>query len=273
MLTTENGRRVFTKAVGPGLNPVTPTMHRKEINVVASIPPDAPVPRLLWSYDEGKGGWVILIFEHAAGLHPAQPWRNRELHRVVAAMERLSTTLTPSPLGDSIAGTASGLFATEICGWRKMLGARPSRLDCLDKWSQRHIETLAAIEETAARVVAGNTLLHMDIRADNILLTPERVWFVDWAHACNGPSWLDVVAFAPSVTMQGGPLPEEVISKHSACGAAESDAITAAVVAIAGYFTRKALLSPPPGLPTIRAFQSAQGLVAREWAMQRTGFS
>ncbi len=271
VLTAYDGRQVFIKAVCPDPNPITPTMHRQEINVVSAMPDAVSVPRLLWSYDEGKDGWVALVFEYVAGRHPVQPWRIDELDRVVAAMEDLGATLTPSPLRNSIVGTASDMFATEICGWRQMVDHPTSLFHRLDEWSRRHLETLAAIEETAVGALAGDTLLHMDIRADNILLTPERVWFLDWPHACNGPSWLDVVAFAPSVAMQGGPPPEEIISKHSACGAADTDPITSAVVSIAGYFTRQALLPPPPGLPTVRAFQAAQGMVARRWAAQRTG--
>ena len=143
----------------------------------------------------------------------------------------------------------------------------------MDEWSRRHIEALVAIEETVGGALEGDTLLNNDIRADNILLTPGRTWFVDWPHASVGPPWLDVVAFAPSVAMQGGPSPEEVISRHSACRSAESDGITAVVVTLAGYFTHKAVQPPPPGLPTVRAFQNAQGVVARKWVAQRTGLS
>ena len=71
--------------------------------------------------------------------------------------------------------------------------------------------------------------------------------------------------------MPGGPTPEEVIAKHSACRAGDGDAITAVVVSIAGYFTRQALQPPPPGIPTVRAFQAAQGVVARRWAAERMG--
>jgi len=44
------------------------------------------------------------------------------------------------------------------------------------------------------------------------------------------------------------------------------------VAAIAGYFTRQSLQPPPPGLPTVRAFQAAQGVVARDWLALRTGW-
>lgn len=270
-LKTDDGRRVFVKAVGPEPNAETPAMHRRESKLVPALPDIAPVARLMWSYDEGEGGWVAMVFEDVEGCHPIRPWRTDELHRVVAAMEDLSQLLTPSPLPVAIAGRASDVFATEIRGWRRLRDEHPSRLAQVDGWSRRHLEALVSVEDTVTEMLEGDTLLHMDIRADNILLTPERVWFVDWPHACVGPEWLDIVAFAPSVTMQGGPPPEEVISMSPACLAADSAAITATVVALAGYFTHKAVQPPPPGLPTVRAFQGAQGFVAREWAAHRMG--
>jgi len=269
-LTVNDGRRFFVKAAGPEPNTATPKAHRREINVVTALPRAAPVPQLLWSHDEGDGGWVVLAFEDVDGYHPMQPWRIDELDRVVASMEELSTLLTPSPLPAAVAGRARDSFSR---GWRQLLDERPSCVEYLDGWSRRHIRTLAAIEETVGPALEGDTLLNHDIRADNILLTPDRVWFVDWPHAFVGPPWLDAVGFAPSVTMQGGPRPEAVISRHSACRNADNDAITAAVVALAGFFTHRAVQPPPPGLPTVRAFQDAQGAIAREWIVQRTGLT
>ena len=135
------------------------------------------------------------------------------------------------------------------------------------------MEALAEIEDTVRGALKGDTLLNIDVRADNILFTTDDTWFVDWPHAIVGPPWLDIVAFAPSVAMQGGPPPEDVIARHSAIGMADYESITAAVVALAGYFTYQAVQPPPPGIPTVRAFQEAQGVVAREWIAQRTGFS
>ena len=270
-LTVDDGRRVFVKAAGPEPNPETPAMHRREASIVSALPCDSPVPRLLWHYDEGEGGWTALVFEDVDGRHPTQPWQTDDLHRVVAAMEDLGTFLTPSPLPADMVGTAGYISASR--GWRQLCDERPSRLDHVDEWSRRHLQTLIAIEETVDDALEGNTLLNNDIRADNILLTPKHVWFVDWPHASVGPPWLDVVAFAPSVTMQGGPPPQDVVSQHSASRTADSDAITAAVVTLAGFFTHRAAQPPPPGLPTVRAFQDAQGVVARNWVAQRTGLS
>lgn len=71
----------------------------------------------------------------------------------------------------------------------------------LDDWSQRHLEQLAELEAEAANAVEGNTLLHFDVRADNVLLSNEQVWFFDWPHAHTGAAWVDAVGFAPSVAM------------------------------------------------------------------------
>ena len=271
-LTADDGSRVFAKAVGPEPNADSPAFHRREIAIAAALPDSAPVPRLLWSYDEGNGGWVLLLFQNIDGRHPTQPWLLDELDRVVAAMEELAETLTPSPLPASVVGTAGERFLGRR-SWRRLRDERPSRLDRVDDWSRRHLDTLTAIEDSIDDALTGDTLLNYDVRADNILLTPDRTWFVDWPHACLGPPWLDVVAFAPSVTMQGGPPPEDVASRHSAYRAADPDAVTAAVAALAGFFTYNAAQPPPPGLPTLRAFQDAQGAIARQWLARRAGLA
>ena len=74
-LNADDGRRVFCKAAGPEPNAHTPEMHRREIRVVTALPNALPVPQLMWSYDEGEGGWVVLVFEDVDGHHPQQPWR------------------------------------------------------------------------------------------------------------------------------------------------------------------------------------------------------
>jgi aminoglycoside phosphotransferase (APT) family kinase protein len=261
-----DGRRVFVKAVGPELNPDAPDIHRQEARIMSALPATAPAPRLLWTHDEGRAGWVILVFEDIDGWSQEQPWRSDELNRVMDALGQLAATLSPSPI-DAI--SASDVFATRIRGWKQL---QEGSIEGLDDWSVRHIDALATLESAAVAAVEGNSLLHFDIRADNLLLTPSRVFVVDWPHACTGAPWVDLVAFAPSVAMQDGPDPEKLLGQHSAAKNADPNRITAALAAIAGYFTLNARLPPPPGIPTLRAFQAAQGLEARRWLAGRTGW-
>jgi hypothetical protein len=70
---------VFVKAVGPEPNADAPQLHRAEARITAALPPEAPAPRLLASYD--LDGWVALVLEDVDGAIPAQPWRTDELER------------------------------------------------------------------------------------------------------------------------------------------------------------------------------------------------
>lgn len=201
-LITADRQRAFVKAAGPAPNPDVASFHRREARIASLLPPSAPAPRLLWSLDDqADTGWVVLAFEDVNGRHPAQPWLPHELTRVLEAMVALSDSLTPSPLPAESTRTASELFAVTLCGWRRLQQSESSTLDRLDAWSSRHLADLATLEAAAGDVVTGDTLLHMDIREDNLLLTPDAVWFVDWPHASIGAAWVDVVCFAPSVTM------------------------------------------------------------------------
>lgn len=267
-LTTADGQRVFAKVAGPEPNEFSPRFHWREARVVADLPADLPVPRLLWSYDEGEEGWVALLFVDVEGANPTVPWQAADLDRVIDALITLSTALTPAPPALHWTGTASRWGIANLSGWRRLQYEPP---DELDTWSRTHLDWLAALADGAPEAIAGETLLHLDLRADNILLAPDRVWLVDWPHARIGAAWVDLVWLAPSVAMQGGPSPAALLARHPAARTADPAAVTATVAAIAGFFTYQALLEPPPGLPTLRAFQAAQGRAARAWLAERTG--
>jgi Ser/Thr protein kinase RdoA (MazF antagonist) len=269
-LVAENGRRVFVKAVSAVPNRDASRFHRREAKIAAALPESAPVPRLLWTHDEGVDGWVVLVFEDVEGRHPATPWQPDELDRVVDALEALAESLTPSPVGPDVARTVEAWLMRNGQGWNRMLeDPLPGR----DEWSTKFAVELAQLEGQAPDAARGNTLVHFDTRADNLLLTDDRVYVVDWPHALLGQPWLDVVGFAPSVAMQGGPPPEELLKRSASARAANPDHITAFIAALAGYFTFQSLLPPPPGLPTLRRFQAAQGEIARRWLDERTGLS
>jgi aminoglycoside phosphotransferase (APT) family kinase protein len=263
---TEDGRRAFVKAVGPEPNPDSPEFHRRELQMMESMPADAPVPRLLGGIDEGEGGWVALALEDLEARHPAEPWTEAELGRVFEGAAELVAALTPSPLETASVGE---FLAAAINSWHHLRDELP---EGLDEWSLRNLERLVELEARAGGL-DGPTLLHLDIRADNLLLADDRVYFVDWPHARRGPPWLDAVCFAPSVSMQGGPPPAEVLERWPGAAHADPDDVTAAVASVAGFFVHRSLQPLPPGLPTLRPFQVAQRDVALRWLAERTGWS
>jgi hypothetical protein len=265
-LRLAGGARAFIKAVGD-INPESPGIHRAEARVAAALPPGTPAPRLLGSID--SDGWVILLLEDIDGSGPAMPWRTAELDRVLDALTGLAAILTPAPFdAPDVAARIPSLGR----GWRELAVAGAPPAAGLDPWALRYLGRLADLESGWATAVRGASLVHADVRADNVLLTPDRVVFVDWPWACRAAPWFDLVAMLPSVVMQGGPPAEQVIARHPLTRPAEPAAITAVVAALAGMFVWLAGQPDPPGLPTLRAFQRAQGEAALAWLRERTGW-
>ncbi|MEU9333566.1 phosphotransferase [Streptomyces sp. NPDC048290] len=264
---TADGRRAFVKAVSAAHRPAA-RFHRAEARLTAALPPGAPAPRLLGTYDDGT--WVALILEEIAGRQPAIPWRPAELTRVLDALTGLARTLTPAPAG---APRAADVLSAAYTGWRDLLdGEEPGLEGRLDPWVLDRLPELAELAAPIGRATAGDTLAHGDVRADNLLLTDDGgVVFVDWPHALRAADWFDLLVMLPCVRAQGGPDPEEVFTGHVLGRAADPDAVTCALAGVTGFFLRGALRPAPPGLPTLRPFQRAQGEAALAWLRGRLG--
>jgi aminoglycoside phosphotransferase len=261
------GRAVFVKAVGAALNAESPQFHRREAEVSASLPPGPQLPRLLDVYDDGD--WVALAFDAVDGRPPHHPWEALELRAAVHALDALHDALTPNPV--AIARPATDRLQLLFGGWTE-LAAMSAPPTALDEWSGRNLERLAELESEWREAVQGSTLLHGDVRSDNLLLTGNGVVFVDWPHACVGTPVFDLVAWAPSVVLEGGPDPEELLALSTSTSVLDRDALAVLVAAFGGFLVRHALRPSPPGLPTLRTFQGAQGAVAIAWLRRLTGW-
>ena len=269
-LRLQDGRGCFVKAVCSDPNPHSPTMHRREAQVAAALPAAVPTPRFLFVHDDGE--WVALAFEDIDGRAPATPWRTDELRVVLEAVAQMALSLTPSPISlPSMAETHDDTFR----GWRRLAASVEAGEDDgsgLDSWTREHLDQLADFETRWAVSSKGETLVHCDLRADNILMADGRVLVVDWPHAAIGAAWIDLVFFLPSVAMQRGPMPWIVFDSHPVAQGVDPDRVTAVLAAVAGFFIAQSRQPAPPGLPTLRRFQLEQGLPALEWLKRRTGW-
>jgi aminoglycoside phosphotransferase (APT) family kinase protein len=260
----------FVKAVSSHPNPHSPTMHRREAQVAAALPPGVPAPRFLFTHDHGE--WVALAFEDVDGRTPATPWREEELRMVLSTVGQMATSLTPSPIALARIAERHG---ENFRGWRPLVAASQAGdddLSGLDAWTRRHLGRLAELEAQWAVSAEGNTLLHCDLRADNMLIAGDRVLVVDWPPAAVGAAWIDLLFLLPSVAMQRGPMPWELFDSHPVAQEADPERVTAVLAAIAGFFILQSRQPPAPGLPTLRQFQREQGLPALEWLRRRTGW-
>ncbi|PZF82224.1 phosphotransferase [Jiangella anatolica] len=258
------GRRAFVKAVGTPLNPESPGLYRREIDVAAALPPEVPAPRFRGSYDDGD--WVALVFDEVDGRMPHEPWRPGELRRVVDALAGLSASLTPCPVPSP--RLARDEMRDLMLSYRTLAADPPADLD---PWERRHLDRLASLAESALDVVDGDTLVHFDVRADNVLLSGSRVWFVDWPWAFRGAAWIDSVLLLKNAAFHGHD-PEPYLADHPLLAGVDPAHVTAVLAGFAGYFAEAGRRPPPPGLPTVRAFQLAQHATTLAWVRRRTGW-
>lgn len=178
--------------------------------------------------------------------------------------------LAPSPLSDL--PSASTTRVSLLHGWREMV-ARP--LSDLGGWERRHLRDLSELETHWAHYADGATLVHGDIRPDNMIIAMGGgVFVVDWAQPSRGAAWQDVADLVPHMIMAGhSPASaEKTLIGVQAWDFAPSDVITGYAASFAGYWTRMSRQPAPPGVPNLRAYQRRAAAAAIAWTTYRTGW-
>ncbi|MDX3006685.1 aminoglycoside phosphotransferase family protein [Kribbella solani] len=250
-LVTTSGRRAFVKAVGASLNPKTPELFRREITAMRGIGPLPVVPVLYDVYDDGD--WVGMLFEDIDGRLPAHPWVQSEADRVLEAVAELTDALDPSPWPDApVVAVRSREFLSR---WENVLADQLAVPD----WMDGRVEEFVALARTGLQAQAeGKALAHYDLRADNVILTDDRVVFIDWAHPGLAARWTDTVILHADMR-ESVTLPE----------LPGDEAITGFIAAIAGGQWWGSAQPAPPGLPTIRTWQRQSALTHLDWVRER----
>lgn len=262
-LTLHDGQRVFAKAVGSERNARSPELHRREIAIMQALPHTLPTPTLQWEYDDGD--WVVLVLDDVDGTMPDEPWRPDQLRQAMTALEQLAERLNPSPIETlSIQDDLKDNFRS----W-SALAETPEMAGRLDPWAQRNLEWLADLESGWAQAAEGESLLHTDLRADNMLITPDGVIIVDWPYAVRGAAWVDAVMFLPSVAAQTLVDLDQIWSEFAPARGADGDAVNAVLAAVAGDFLYQSLLPAPENIPSLREHQHSRGQAALTWLRSR----
>ncbi|HEX9889397.1 MAG TPA: class I SAM-dependent methyltransferase [Nitriliruptorales bacterium] len=244
----EDGTSAFVKI---GTTADTATWVRNEHRWCSLIHADF-VPEVL-AFDDGSP--PVVVFEDLSRGHWPPPWRDGDAERVVETLGRVAAT--------AVAGEVPALYDhwDRTAGWRAV-GDDPHpmlsiRL-CSPEWLEAALPTL--VEAEAAAPLAGGALLHFDVRSDNLCLLDDRVVLVDWNMPVRGNAVFDLAAFAPSLRLEGGPLPEEIVPDQAELAAS-----------IAGYFCARAGLPPIADAPRVRWIQERQARIALPWAARALG--
>lgn len=262
VLVCEDGSRHFVKAASTKAQRVFADSYREEARKLAALPPGVPAPRLLWHLDDD---WVVLGIEHVAARPPRRPWGSDDLDAVLDALEQVADALTPPPAGLDL-DTAEADFAPLLEGWTSL---RESRAD-LDP---AHLAEAEALARRYAEVVGGDTLVHTDVRSDNVLIDADgRALVCDWNWPVRGAAWFD--SFAALIGPRGEGIDvDAVIAGRRLLRDVDPVAFDINLALYIGYFFTQCELPVPPTSPHIRDHQRWQGEVCWDWLAERRGWS
>jgi len=140
-----------------------------------------------------------------------------------------------------------------------------------DPWILENLDHLEELAATGLNALGGGSLVHTDVRADNILITKNNAAvLVDWPWACLGSEWFDALTVLVNVRAFDAAFDvEAVLRSHPVFSAATASGIDGVLSGLGAYFIDMARHPAPIGLPTLRAFQQQQGDAVMGWLRQR----
>ena len=235
-----DGTRAFLKQAG--VDP-SPQWLRDEQHVYACV--SGPFMPEFLGFEDGDRPLLILE-DMLPGARWPPPWHPGDVELVLAALQEAAA----APVGGDLPRLADGDWA----GWPEIAGDPEPFLGtgvASASWLERSLPVLLEAAERAP--LEGDSLVHCDVRSDNLCLRDDRAVLLDWNHARVGNSAFDVAFWLPSLALEHGPPPDDF-------GVDDFAAV------VAGFFAVRAGLPPPAGAPLVRGFQREQLEVALPWA-------
>ncbi len=240
-------RTAFVKL---GATPLTAAWTRAEARNYAALA-GWFLPGVIGFDDDGVRPALALEDLSSATWPP--PWNAERIDAVREALAAIRATPPPPHLepidvaGErnwpSVADDPEPFLSTGLCSRAWLRGALP-----------------ALVAAAAAAPLAGDALVHGDLRSDNVCLRDGRAIVIDWNHATIANPDFDVAAWLPSLAAEGGPPPESILPDAPELAAW-----------IAGYFCAHAGLPFLPDAPHVRALQLSQARTALPWAARALG--
>jgi hypothetical protein len=260
VLTCADGSRHFVKAASVRAQRPFAEAYREEARKLAVLPPEAPAPRLLWISDADD--WVVLGLEYVDARAPRRPWRRAELDVVLDVLESVVDLMTPPPADLTLDSFADD-FASVPGYWEDVRRLRPDL---------PHLDEAADLTLRLGEVAGGGTLVHTDVRDDNVLLRPDGTALLcDWNFPCVGAAWLDTLFVMVGPRGDGLDV-EAVLAERRLTRDVPAESIDVILALLVGYFFRQCEEPVPPTSPYVRELQRWQGDVCWDWLCERRGW-
>ena len=270
-LVLKDGRRAFFKGTNQDSNVFMKKALLSEERVYRDVAPILGkwMPQLyaVFRVDD----WHVLILEDL-GSQSVPPWTpklTRAITHALAAFHHSSLgvqppTWLPLPDGD-LAAESWTLVLQESLEFQRIAALAGEEASQVVKWFQQVSPTIEQVMQQSILKEGADVILHGDLRSDNLRFRQGRLCLFDWPSITLGrPEW-DMVAFAQTVTVEGGPSPEQVMTWYGEQFSVSPDAIECALAWWLAFFARRAWLPEVPSLPRLRRFQRQQLGILISW--------
>ncbi|MBE7323679.1 phosphotransferase [Nocardioides sp. Y6] len=256
VLTCADGSRHFVKAASHRAQRTFAASYAEEVRHLRTLPPTAPAPALQWVDDDGE--WIVFSTEHVEAVPVARPWTRETLDACLDALAVVAARFTPAP-------AAMGLpsFVDETASWPRAWDALRPPVHPERRAEARDLAT------RAAELLAGDCLVHGDVRADNVVMDRTgRALLCDWNWPATGPAWLDSWMLLVQAWGDGVDV-DAVVASRPLLQEAPDEAVDSLLALMAGYFLRAGCESVPPNSPHVRDHQHWTGTVCWLWLAER----
>lgn len=253
-----DGSEVFLKAAD--LAAAMASHYRAEAVVGAHLPA-AVAPWLMWSSE--TGGWIVNAFEAVRGAEPDLRPGSADLSPVLDVVGALERELTPCPV--PAAGPVGETLSLLAGHWDRLASAPAGP----DAWTAARCTQLTELDapDRLVKAALGDTLVHCDLRADNMLADTAtgQVRILDWSWAARGAAWVDAAFLVPQLILSGhspARAEAELGARVPAWHTADPEAVNLFTVAIAGYWSWHHAHGPGGALGAYRGRAAEAG---RRW--------
>lgn len=244
-VTLDDGRRVFVKSAEV---PSLAGWIRREHEVYAALDGRSFIPRLVGFDDDGER--PLLAIEDLSDADWIPSWTPARVDAVLTALDELASS-PPPPGTNDVRDTFADLW-----GQWQLVERDPAPFLSTGlrdaAWLERALPVVLAAADRAP--VAGGDLCHLDVRSDNMCFRGGRCILVDWNWASIASTVADRAAWLPSLHVEGGPPPWEVLPGQGELAAW-----------IAGVWAAVVGTPPPETAPHVRALQERQLAVTLDW--------
>jgi aminoglycoside phosphotransferase (APT) family kinase protein len=135
-----------------------------------------------------------------------------------------------------------------------------------------HLADAAALAAGFADVTAGDTVVHTDVRDDNIVLRPDgAAVFCDWNWPVRGAPWLDTLIMMIGPRGDGLDV-DAILAARPLTRGVPAEHIDRLLALVIGYFFKSQDDPVPPTSRYLRDHQRWQGEVLWRWLCERRGW-